>query len=120
MGPSLVWRSSCICDTINNGYYNGVPVSDKDPAQVCITKTSGTSLLKNLPAMQEPWFNPWAWRKPWRREWQPAPVFLPREFHGQRSLVGYSPWGHEASDMTEQLILLFFTFMVNVRFSCQL
>ena len=31
-------------------------------------------------------------RSPWRRKWQPAPVFLPREFHGQRSLVGYSPW----------------------------
>ena len=30
---------------------------------------------------------------PWRREWLPSPVFLPREFHGQRSLVGYSPWG---------------------------
>ena len=32
-------------------------------------------------------------RFPWRREWQPTPVFLPREPHGQRSLVGYSPWG---------------------------
>jgi len=30
---------------------------------------------------------------PWRREWQPTPVFLPGEFHGQRSLVGSSPWG---------------------------
>ena len=29
----------------------------------------------------------------WRREWQPTPVFLPGELHGQRSLVGYSPWG---------------------------
>ena len=29
---------------------------------------------------------------PWRREWLPTPVFLPREFHGQRSLEGYSPW----------------------------
>ena len=28
----------------------------------------------------------------WRRKWQPAPVFLPGEFHGQRSMVGYSPW----------------------------
>ena len=35
-----------------------------------------------------------------RREWQPTPVFLPREFHGQRSLVGYSPWGHKESDTT--------------------
>ena len=32
---------------------------------------------------------------PWRRKWQPAPVFLPGEFHGQRSLAGCSPWGHE-------------------------
>ena len=31
-------------------------------------------------------------RIPWRREWQPTPVFLPEESHGQRSLVGYSPW----------------------------
>ena len=33
----------------------------------------------------------------------PTAVFLPEESHGQRSLVGYSPWGHEESDMTEQL-----------------
>ena len=39
---------------------------------------------------------------PWRRAWQPTPVFLPGESHGQRSLVrGYSPWGHKESDMTE-------------------
>ena len=39
----------------------------------------------------------------WRREWQPTPVFLPGEFHGQRSLAGYSPQGHKESDMTERL-----------------
>ena len=38
---------------------------------------------------------------PWRREWQPTPVFLPGEFHGQRSLAGYSPWGRKESDTTE-------------------
>ena len=38
-----------------------------------------------------------------RRQWQPTPVLLPRKSHGQRSLVGYSPWGHEESDTTEQL-----------------
>ena len=37
--------------------------------------------------------------------WQPTPVFLPGESHGQRSLVGYSPWGRKESDTTEQLIL---------------
>ena len=34
-------------------------------------------------------------------KWQPTPVFLPGESHGQRSLVGYSPWGHKESDTTE-------------------
>ena len=38
-----------------------------------------------------------------RRKWQLSPVFLPVESHGQRSLVGYSPWGRKESDTTEQL-----------------
>ena len=48
-------------------------------------------MVKNLPAMQSPGFNPWVGKIPWRREWLPTPVFLPGEFHGQRSLMGYSP-----------------------------
>ena len=35
------------------------------------------------------------------KAWQSTPVFLPGEFHGQRSLAGYSPWGHKESDTTE-------------------
>ena len=46
-------------------------------------------------------FNPWVRNIPWRRAWQPITDFLPGESHGQRSLVGYSPWGHKESDMTE-------------------
>ena len=42
-------------------------------------------------------------RIPWRRTWQPTPVFLPGESHGQRSLTGYSPWGHKELDMTEAI-----------------
>ena len=38
--------------------------------------------------------------------WQPTPVFLPGEFHGQGSLEGYSPWGYKESDRTKQLLLL--------------
>ena len=41
------------------------------------------------------------WKIPWRRAWQPPPVFLPRECHGQRSLEGYSLLGHKESDATE-------------------
>ena len=39
----------------------------------------------------------------WRRKWQPIPVFFPGEFHGQRTLVVYSPWDHKESDMIELL-----------------
>ena len=38
-------------------------------------------------------FDPWVGMIPWRKKWQPSPVFLPEESHGQRSLVGLSPWG---------------------------
>ena len=48
-------------------------------------------------------FKPWVRKILWRRKWQPTPVFLPGESHGQRSLVDCSPWGREESDMTEQL-----------------
>ena len=48
-------------------------------------------------------FNPWVRKIPWRRAWQPTPVFLPGESHGQRSLAGYSPQGrrvrHNRSDL---------------------
>ena len=44
--------------------------------------------------------------KLWRRKWQPTPVFLPGESHGQRSLVGYSPPGCKESDTTERLHFL--------------
>jgi len=37
---------------------------------------------------------------PWSRKWQPKPVCSLGKFHGQRSLVGYSPWGHKESDTT--------------------
>ena len=46
-------------------------------------------------------FDPRAGKILWRRKWQPTPVFLPGNFHGQSSLVGYSPWGRKEWDMTE-------------------
>ena len=60
-------------------------------------------MAKNLPVMWETWFDPWVGKIPWRRAWQPSPVFLPGEFHGQRSLAGYSLWGYKESDTTERL-----------------
>ena len=65
----------------------------------------GGSVVKNLLALQDTWFDPWARKISWRREWQPTPGFWPGESHGQRSLAGYSPWGCKESDTTEQLTL---------------
>ena len=48
-----------------------------------------------------PRFNPWVRKIPCRRKWQPTPVFLPGESHGQRSLVGYRTWSHRETDTTE-------------------
>ena len=50
-----------------------------------------------------PRFDHWVCKIPWGREWQPTPVFLPGESHGQRSLAGCNPWGHKELDTTEWL-----------------
>ena len=53
-------------------------------------------MVKNPPAnagdIREVGFDSWVGKIPWRRSWQPTPVTLPGESHGQRSLAGYSPW----------------------------
>ena len=46
-------------------------------------------------------FDPWVEKIPWSQKWQPTPVFLPGEFYRQKSLLGYSPWGHKELDITE-------------------
>ena len=51
-------------------------------------------LVKSLPVMWETQVQFPGGKIPWRRAWQPTPVFLPGKSHGQRSLAGYSPWGH--------------------------
>ena len=54
-------------------------------------------------------FDPWVGRIPWKKAWQSIPVFLPRESHGQRSLVGCSPWGRTELDTTEWLSSLLYS-----------
>ena len=60
----------------------------------------GSSLVKNVLQCGRSAFDPWVGKIRWRREGQPTPVFLPGEFYGQRSLVGYSPWDQKESDTT--------------------
>ena len=61
-------------------------------------------MVKNLPAMQETCVQSLGQEDPLEKE-MTTPIFLPEEFHGQKSLAGYSPWGRKESDMTEQLSL---------------
>ena len=70
----------------NIGYYGGT--SGKEPTCQCRRHKTGE-------------FHPWVRKIPWRRAWQPTPVFLLGEAHGQKSLAGYSPCGGKELDMTE-------------------
>ena len=75
-------------------------------------------VVKNLPANggnpRDPCFHLWVGKIPWSRKWQLVPVFLPGEFHEQRNLAGYSPWGHRESDTTEWLTLSLYFLLLGV------
>ena len=59
-------------------------------------------MVKSPPAMQETWVQSLGREDPLEEAWQPTLVFLPGESFGQRSLVGYSPWGCIESDTSER------------------
>ena len=59
-------------------------------------------MVKNLPAMQETRVRSLGWEGPLEKERLPTPIFMPGEFHGHGSLVGYSPWGRKELGMTKQ------------------
>ena len=59
-----------------------------------------------------PGFDPWVGKIFWRREQLPTPVFWPGEFHGQRSVAGFSPWGRKELDLAERLSLTFATHFI--------
>ena len=62
-------------------------------------------MVKNMPAMQETWLQSLVQEDLLEGEWLPTPVFLLGEFHGKRSMVGYSPWGYKDLDTAERLTL---------------
>ena len=62
------------------------------PVPLCLSVFPGGSEDRVLLQCGKPRFDPWVGKMPWRKKWQPTPVFLPREFYGQR-LASYSLWG---------------------------
>ena len=68
-------------------------------------RASLVAQMVNPPAVWENRVRSLVGKIPWRRKWQHTLVLLPGKFHGLRSLIGYSPWGHKELDTTEQLHL---------------
>ena len=64
----------------------------------CKCFPGGSMVKESACQCRRPGFNLWVRKITWRRKWQPSSVFLPGKSHGQRHLVGYSPWGHKESD----------------------
>ena len=80
-------------------------------------------MVKNLPVMQETQVQSLGREDPLEEAWQPTPVFLPKKSHGQRSLLGYSLWGHKELDMTEATDIITFNCPLTgcfLPFGCQL
>ena len=80
---------SCFMSTNQNNHKIMWPSTQNLPSYEIITKYYGFRLYA------------------WRRQWQPTSVLLPGKSHGQRSLVGFSPWGRKESDVTERLHFYF-------------
>ena len=56
----------------------------------------GGSVVKNLPTMREIWVLSLDWEDTLEKKMATSPVFLPEKSHGQRSLIGYNPWGRKS------------------------
>ena len=85
---ALVWslKLNCTLPSLGSGFPGGI---------------SGKEFACQCRRHRRHRLDPWVRKIPWRRAWQPIPVFLPGEFHGQRSLVGHSPLGCKESNTTE-------------------
>ena len=107
VGGADMWKCWVVCLWVQNSrdVQVGAIILGYILSQViykCVVYIQGASfagqLVKNLPNQEcrRPGFNSHVRKIPWRRKWQPTPVFLPGESHGQRSLAGYSLWGHKS------------------------
>ena len=112
----ILWTIACQAPRSlgfsRKGYWSGLPcpLSGDCSSVSWGLKVVWLSCIKNLPTKagdtRDMGFNPWVRKILWRRKWQPTPVFLPGKSHGQRNLVGYSPWDCKEVDATEHTHML--------------
>ena len=105
--------STCVLEEELCAFYSPVNFSIHIPCNWCFPVAH---TVKNLPALPgiDLGLITGSGRSFGEREWLPTPEFLPGEFHGQRSLEGYSPWGCKESGATEWLNTLTFKILTNV------
>ena len=89
--------------TSNSNWCRGKKLSPCFTSALSVGAALVAQRIKRLPTMPKTRVQSLSGEDPWRRKWQPTPVLLPGESHGQRSLAGYNPWGLEELDMTESL-----------------
>ena len=107
------WLSAGKESTCNAGYPGSIPGSGRSPGEGLPLQYSWaflvTQMVKNPPAVWEPWVHPWDGKIPWRRAWQPTPVFLTGESPGTEEPGRlHSPWSGKKLDMTEWLSTAWF------------
>ena len=89
---------TAICKASSDSHYSYIQVLVKSGLP---TWQSGKESACQCRRRKRRVFDPWVGKIPWRKKWQPTPVFLPEEPHGQRQLVGYSPCGCKEMDVLE-------------------
>ena len=106
--PVLLWREASLGPPSTTGWrtrvmeFKMLPVRQwKFGRHSAVGFPGGSAGKESACNVRRSEFDPWVRKIPWRRDWPPTPVFLPRESHGQRRLVGYSPWGGKDSRITE-------------------
>ena len=105
--PWTVAHQAPLSSTISWSLYTyrnicmGIPGGGKEPA--CQCRRCKTCK-----------FNPWVKKTSWNSKWQPVPLFSPRKFHGQKTLVGYSPWGHKEPDTHRCIYIHTYTRLLHV------
>ena len=100
--PTCVFGESCFFTCLNCRFANIWSLKyelKKDGCDLLTSYHQGQGfpggLVVKIPKCRRHWFDPWVGKIPWRSKWQPTPVFLPGECHGQRSPVGYSLWSRK-------------------------
>ena len=107
-GPITSWQiDGETVETVSDFIFLGSKITADADCSLEIKRRLRASLVaqtvKRLPAIQDTGYDSWVGKIPWRSKWHTTPALLPGKSHGQRSLIGYSPWDREESDTTERL-----------------